>query len=141
MLCLQPPPLPHRRAGSFCCTHYSKGQACKIRPLQSHLSFFLSDELHTIKIEDEVHGTCQFPLQIVCRKAKASVLFLQKDKRNVPTLGQETINEAEIMGDHSKILHALEIFLLAFVTLTKGEFYVRNRLQNKNIDVLVLSLC
>lgn len=50
----------------------------------------------------------------------------------MPILGQETINEAEIMEDHSKILHTLEIFPLAFVTLKK-EFYVRNRLQNKDI--------
>lgn len=58
----------------------------------------------------------------------------------MPILGQETINKAEIMGDHSQILHALEIFPLTFVTLKKVEFYVRNRLQNRDIHVLVLSL-
>lgn len=40
----------------------------------------------------------------------------------MPILGQETINKAEIMGDHSKILHALEIFPLTFVTLRKWSF-------------------
>lgn len=58
----------------------------------------------------------------------------------MPILGQETINKAEIMGDHSQILHALEIFPLTFVTLKKVEFYVRNRLRNRDIHVLVLSL-
>lgn len=53
----------------------------------------------------------------------------------MPILGQETINKAEIMGDHSKILHALEIFPFTFVTLKKVEFYVRNRLQNKDISI------
>lgn len=53
---------------------------------------------------------------------------------------QETINEAEIMEDHSKILHALERLILTFVTLKKGECYVRNRLQNKDFYVLVLLL-
>lgn len=86
MLCLQPPSLPHHRAGSSCCTQYSsiftgKGQPYKIGSLQPHLTFFLSsDELHAIKTEDKVHRTCQFPMQIICQKAKASVLFLQKDK-------------------------------------------------------------
>lgn len=145
VLCLQPPCLPHHRAGSFCCTRYSfifigKRQPRRIRSLQPYLSFFLSDELHATKTEDEVHRACQFPMQIICQKAKASVLFLQKDKWNVPILGQETINKTEIMGDHSKILHALEIFPLTFVTLKKVEFYVRNRLQNKDIHVLALSL-
>lgn len=110
----------------------------------NHLSLFLivslSDELHAIKIEDKVHRTSQFPRQIICQKAKASVLFLQKDKWTVPILGQETINKAEIMGDHSKILHASEIFPFTFVTLKKVEFYVRNRLRNRDIHVLVLSL-
>lgn len=54
----------------------------------------------------------------------------------MPILGQETINKAEIMGDHSKILHALEIFPFTFVTLKKVEFYVRNRLQNKDNSYL-----
>lgn len=56
----------------------------------------------------------------------------------MPILGQETINKAEIMGDHSKILHALEIFPFTFVTLKKVEFYVRNRLQNKDIPISAL---
>lgn len=145
MLCLQPPSPPHHRAGSFCCAQYSpifigKSQPYKIRSFQPHLPFFLSDKLNAIKIEDEVYRTCQFPMQIICQKAKASVLFPQKDKWNVPILGQETINKAEIMGDHSQILHALEIFPLTFVTLKKVEFYVRNQLRNRDIHVLVLSL-
>lgn len=145
MLCIQPPSLLHPRAGSFSCTQYSsifigKGQPYKTRFLQPHLSFFLPPELRVIKIENKAHRTCQFPVQIICQKAKASVLFLQKGMRNVPILGQETINEAEIMEDHSKILHGFKIFPLAFVTLKKVEFYVRNRQQNKDIYVLVLSL-
>lgn len=84
----------------------------------------LSDELLVIKIEDEVHRTFWFPMQIICQNAKASVIFLQKDKWNVPILGEETINEAEIMEDHSKILHALEIFPFAFVTLKKVDFFL-----------------
>lgn len=60
----------------------------------------------------------------------------------MPILGQETINKAEIMGDHSKILHALEIFPFTFVTLKKVEFYVRNRLELKkqNKDILIFAL-
>lgn len=57
----------------------------------------------------------------------------------MPILGQETINKAEIMGDHSKILHALEIFPFTFVTLKKAEFYVRNRLQNKDVPICALN--
>lgn len=57
----------------------------------------------------------------------------------MPILGQETINKAEIMGDHSKILHALEIFPFTFVTLKKVEFYVRNRLQNKDFPISALN--
>lgn len=57
----------------------------------------------------------------------------------MPILGQETINKAEIMGDHSKILHALEIFPLTFVTLKKVEFYIRNWLQNKDIPISALN--
>lgn len=57
----------------------------------------------------------------------------------MPILGQETINKAEIMGDHSKILHALEIFPFTFVTLKKVEFYVRNWLQNKDFPISALN--
>lgn len=139
MLCLQPPSLLHQRAG--CCSIFiGKGQPYKIRSLRPHLSFFLRQELHVIKIENKAHRTCQFPTQIIRQKGKASVLFLQKYMWNVPILGQETINEAEIMEDHSKILHGFKILPLAFVTLKKVEFYVRNRQQNKDIYVLVLSL-
>lgn len=57
----------------------------------------------------------------------------------MPILGQETINKAEIMGDHSKILHASEIFPFTFVTLKKVEFYIRNWLQNKDIPISTLN--
>lgn len=76
MFCLQPPSLPHHEQAASA----AHSTAPLFLSKTNHLSLFLSGELHAIEIEDEVHRTSQFPRQIIFQKAKASVLFLQKDK-------------------------------------------------------------
>lgn len=51
---------------------------CKLRPLQPHLSFFLPDELHVIKMRTRCPEPANFHCRSVVRKQKLLSLFFRR---------------------------------------------------------------